>query len=104
MIYIPTFSRVWSKSKYDKYYNLIQPYFNNLNTLPLGVNMFSFSLNPDNTQPSGSCNMSKLETIKLKIKTNPVLSTNNNGLCRIYFMCHNILRIANGFGGVIFEK
>ena len=56
----------------DKYYNLIQPYFNNLNSLPLGVNMFSFSLNPDSTQPGGSCNMSKIETIKLKLKTNPI--------------------------------
>ena len=88
----------------DKYYNLIQPYNNNANSLPLGVNMYSFSLNPISTQPAGSCNMSKMETIKLKIKTNPILSTNNLGIFRCYFMCYNILRIANGFGGVIFEK
>ena len=88
----------------DKYYNLIQPYFNNANSIPLGVNFYSFSINPTSTQPAGSCNMSKMETIKLKIKTNPILSTNNLGIFRCYFMCYNILRIANGFGGVIFEK
>lgn len=88
----------------EKYYNLIQPYFNNANTLPLGVQMYSFSINPNSTQPAGSCNMSKLETIRLKLKINKILSTFNTGLARIYFMSHNILRIANGFGGVIFEK
>lgn len=88
----------------EKYYNLIQPYFNDANTLPVGVQMYSFSINPISTQPAGSCNMSKLETIRLKLKINKILSTFNTGLARIYFMCYNILRIANGFGGVIFEK
>jgi hypothetical protein len=88
----------------ENYYNLIQPYFNNLNSLPKGVNMYSFSINPISSQPAGSCNMSKMETIKLKIKTDPILSTYNLGTLRAYFMCYNILRIANGFGGVIFEK
>jgi len=88
----------------EKYYNLLQMYQNNGNSVPIGVNMYSFSINPISTQPGGSCNMSKMETIRLKFKTSPILATNNLGIFRAYFKCYNILRVANGFAGVIFEK
>ena len=88
----------------EKYFSLIQPYLNARNTPPKGVNMFSFSMNPNSTQPSGTCNMSKIESIEIKMKTKPILSTNNLGLCRVYCETYNILRVANGYAGVIFER
>ena len=88
----------------SNYFDLVQKHQYKLNGTNTGINMFSFSLNPFNTQPSGSCNMSKMEKVYLKIKTDPILSTFNFGICRMYQCCYNILRIANGFGGVIFEK
>ena len=48
--------------------------------------------------------MSKIESIEIKMKTKPILSTNNLGLCRVYCETYNILRVANGYAGVIFER
>ena len=46
---------------YDSiYYNYVVPYEHNLSSCNDGINMYSFSLNPNDLQPSGSCNFSKL--------------------------------------------
>jgi hypothetical protein len=58
----------------------------------------------NSSQPSGSSNMSKIETIRTKIQVNPILSTNNLGYFRSYTESHNILRISNGFGALLFER
>jgi hypothetical protein len=88
----------------EKYFSLIQPYLYARNTPPKGVNTYFFTINPNSTQPGGSCNMSKVETIEIKMKTKPILSTNNLGLFRIYCETYNILRVANGYAAVIFER
>jgi hypothetical protein len=91
-------------SRNENYFSLIQPYEYSRNTPPLGVNMFSFGLNVNSTQPSGTCNMSKIESIEIKMRTKPILSTNNYGICRVYCETYNILRVSNGYAGVIFER
>jgi hypothetical protein len=88
----------------EKYFSLIQPYEFCRNTPPTGINMYSFGLNINSTQPSGTCNMSKIETVEIKMRTKPILSTNNYGICRVYCETYNILRVANGYAGVIFER
>ena len=88
----------------EKYFSYIQPYLYARNTAPKGVNMYFFSISPNSTQPAGSCNMSKIESIEIKMKTKPILSTNNVGLFRCYCETYNILRVANGYAGVIFER
>jgi hypothetical protein len=88
----------------EKYFSLIQPYEFCRNTPPTGINMYSFGLNINSTQPSGTCNMSKIESVEIKMRTKPILSTNNYGICRVYCETYNILRVANGYAGVIFER
>jgi hypothetical protein len=88
----------------SNYFRLIQFYEKCVNTPPSGLNLYSFSLNPDSIQHSGSYNMSKVETIEIKININNIISTNNIGLFRCYAETYNILRISNGFGAVLFEK
>jgi hypothetical protein len=88
----------------EKYFSVVQPYLYARNTPPKGVNTYFFTINPNSTQPGGSCNMSKIETVEIKMKTRPVLSTNNLGLFRVYCETYNILRVANGYAAVIFER
>jgi hypothetical protein len=88
----------------EKYFSKLQPYIYGRNTPPKGVNAYFFTISPDSTQPAGSCNMSKIETIEIKMKTKPILSTNNFGLFRIYSETYNILRVANGYAAVLFER
>jgi len=88
----------------SKYFENVQQYQHTRNTGPPGVNLYSYGIEMNSSQPSGSCNMSKIETIRTKIQVNPILSTNNLGYFRSYTESHNILRISNGFGALLFER
>lgn len=88
----------------SKYFENVQQYQHCRNTGPPGVNIYSYGIEMNSSQPSGSCNMSKIETIRAKIQVNPILSTNNLGYFRSYTESHNILRISNGFGALLFER
>jgi len=87
-----------------KYFRLNQIYEKCVNPPPIGTNCYFFSLNPNSLQHSGTCNMSKIETIEIKMSINPILSTNNVGLFRAYAETYNILRISNGLGAVLFDN
>jgi hypothetical protein len=59
----------------NNFYNFLHPYLY-YNSIPsFGINIYSFSLNPTEIQPSGSCNFSRIP--KLNIKLN-IYNTNNS--------------------------
>ena len=88
----------------SNYFENVQKYQHVRNSGPNGINLYSYGIEINSTQPSGSCNMSKIETIRAKIQTSPLLSTNNLGYFRSYTQSYNILRISNGFGALLFDK
>lgn len=52
------------------YFNYVQP-FNYYNSVPQkGLNTYSFCLNPTETQPSGSCNLSRIPNFSIKLQLN----------------------------------
>lgn len=89
--------------KDDKYlYNYLQYYLFHNSIINEGVNMFSFSLNPESYHPSGSCNFSKIDDIILQMSLISDVSYDNPILIRVYSLNYNILRIVNGIGGLVF--
>ena len=68
--------------------------------------IYSFSMEPDNIQPSGSCNFSRLDNSVLTLDINNNIPTiNNYGLdVRIYGTNYNILRIMKGMGGLAYSN
>lgn len=62
------------------------------------INCFSFSLNPEEYQPSGTCNFSKIDTAKL------VVSSNLQNTDTIYAINYNILRIIGGQCGLAYTQ
>ena len=62
------------------YYNYLQSYSNYNNTPQNGLNIYSFSLSPMDSQPSGTCNFSRIPyfSIKLKLNNNTINTTKNN--------------------------
>ena len=60
--------------------------------------MYSFSLKPDEFQPSGSCNFSKLDNVELLFEGD----IKNNYQINIFAENYNILRIMNGMGGLLY--
>jgi len=84
------------------YYGIIQP-LQHFNYIPqTGINIYSFSLNPCEFQPSGSCNMSLIDNIKLLNNVDKIINNNNPGHLKVYGVCYNILKIESGLGEVKF--
>ena len=93
--------------------NSITNYFSNMNYKnSSGFYTYSFALNPENHQPSGSLNFSKLDKAELRLRirrdkyTNswPDTFTIREKLLKVYAINYNILRIVSGHGGLVFQN
>lgn len=92
------------------YFNYLQPYENHNTTPSDGINVYSFSIFPEEFQPSGSANMTRLSRVLLNLEFDPSLfntlipnSPVEPLIIRVYCRNLNILRISNGFGAVIYS-
>lgn len=98
------------------YFNDLIPYHCHTNTPADGINCYSFSLMPEEHQPSGSCNMSRITLSQLVTNINPLmlfeLDKNNpnkvttipeNLIVKIFSISQNILRILGGMGSLAFS-
>lgn len=84
-----------------EYYNFVEPYTHHSNTPKLGINVYSFSLFPQEFQPSGFCNMNKIQKIVLSVNFNDTLINNgNNFIVKIYTLNYNILRFVSGMAAL----
>lgn len=83
-----------------EYFNLVQPYQHHTSAPPPGVYVYSFALHPEQHQPSGTINMSRIDSAML------ILSTRITGSykLRVYAVNYNVLKIASGMGGVMFSN
>lgn len=84
------------------YFNYVQPYETHHTTPSDGINIYCFSLFPEEHQPSGSANLSCIPRITLYLEFDHVLF-NDNKIddplnIRIYTRNINILRFVSGFG------
>ena len=75
-----------------------------------GILMYSFSVNPLDHQPSGSCNFSRFNSIELFLETQEVPKPTglNDYIYKydinVYTVNYNILRISSGMGNVEFSN
>lgn len=86
------------------YFRLVQPWqYHTVIPEDFFVYSYSFALRPEDAQPTGSMNASRMDSIVLQISLNPA-SVNAVGTLhsRIYATNHNVFRVADGFGGVLF--
>jgi hypothetical protein len=93
-------------SKRDgKYFNILQPYQHHTNVPSTGINLYSFSLYPEDHQPSGTCNFSNIDTSNL-LFTLTKESVNLQRKCniRIYGVNYNVLKIDSGMGRLAYSK
>ena len=64
------------------------------------INVYSFALKPEEHQPSGTCNFSRIDSAKLEIGTSTGMTASNN----IYAVNYNVLRIMSGMGGLAYSN
>jgi hypothetical protein len=84
-----------------QYFNYVQPYQHHTN-IPKnrGINVYSFALKPEEHQPSGTLNMSRIDTAVLSLDTNAGAGSSVN----IYAVNYNVLRIMSGMGGLAYSN
>lgn len=87
-----------------RFFNLVQPYQHHQNIPSRGINVYSFALKPEEHQPSGSCNMSRIDTAMLEIKLSNKTSSNKVTRIKIYTVNYNVLRIMSGMGGLAYSN
>jgi hypothetical protein len=101
-------------TRQGNYFNYVQPYEHWSNTPADGINCYSFALNPEEHQPSGSCNMSRIDNATLLLnfgEPNAKPSDNfskqwlsDNTVIQIYTVNYNVLRIMSGMGGLAYSN
>jgi hypothetical protein len=85
------------------YFNLVQPYQHHENVPDnAGLNVYSFALKPEEHQPSGTLNMSRIDTAVLNL--NLSLRAGENSSLHVYAVNYNVLRILSGMGGLAYSN
>jgi hypothetical protein len=115
--------------RYGDYYNKVQPYQHHTGilgtvqntaggdppTTPVysartqeGIYCYSFALRPEEHQPSGTCNFSRIDTatIVMNLGANAVLNPDGDQTyeVRVYAVNYNILRVMSGMAGLAYSN
>ena len=83
------------------YYTLVQPYQHH-SFIPKGenVHVYSFSVNPEELQPSGSCNMSRIDNTTLSL----TMADDKTWIVNVYAVNYNVLRVMHGMAGAAYSN
>jgi hypothetical protein len=101
------------QERLGSYFNLVQPYQHHTNVPATGINVYSFALKPEEHQPSGTCNFSRIDTAVLQMQLtqkavagcptaysaggSPSGTTGvGSAKVRVYATNYNVLRIMSG--------
>ena len=109
------------------YFNYVQPYNHHTSAPHVGINVYSFALKPEEHQPSGTCNFSRIDNANLfltvtakttksgKVKittgvlteddiTSAAPGVSDSAKVRVYATNYNVLRIMSGMGGLAYSN
>jgi hypothetical protein len=87
------------------YFDLVQPFFAHTRTPDSGINVYSFALRPEEHQPSGTCNFSRIDNATLQlVLSNATVEGTKTAKVRVYAVNYNVLRIMSGMGGLAYSN
>ena len=90
--------------RHGRYFNLVQPYQHHERVPATGINVYSFGLKPEEHQPSGTCNMSRIDNATLHLTLSPNIASGTPAKVRVYATNYNVLRIMSGMGGLAYSN
>jgi len=90
-------------TRHADYFRLVQNFQYHNRYSSNRIYTYSFSINPDKLQPSGSCNMSKFTNINLYLNYSGV-DNNKDMVLKVYAINYNVLRIMSGMSGLVFSN
>ena len=96
------------RARHGSYFRLVQPYQHHGNAPTQDgdseqghIYTYSFGLKPEEHQPSGTCNFSRIDNAVLNMTLN---SDDNATDVRVYATNYNVLRVMSGMGGLAYSN
>ena len=88
------------KEQKGKYFNQVQAYNHHTGCPYPGVYSYSFALKPEEHQPTGTCNFSRIDNAQVAVKMGAGKAT----AMHMFATNYNVLRIQSGMGGLAFSN
>ena len=85
------------------YFRYMQPFQSGHRMPQKPVYVYSFALKPEEHQPSGTCNFSRIDNAQLKF-ANAFADGTNQKTLNVYAVNYNVLRIMSGMGGLAYSN
>ena len=87
------------------YFDTVQPFQHHTRAPDAGINVYSFALRPEEHQPSGSCNFSRIDNAVMQlVLSSGTVSGTNTAKVRVYAVNYNVLRVMSGMAGVAYSN
>jgi hypothetical protein len=87
------------------YFDVVQPFQHHTRNPDTGINVYSFALRPEEHQPSGSCNFSRIDNAVLQLVLSaPTVAGTATAKVRVYAVNYNVLRVMSGMAGVAYSN
>jgi len=84
------------------YFDIVQPFQHHSRHPDTGINVYSFALRPEEHQPSGTCNFSRIDNAVLQlVLSSPTVSGTATAKVRVYAVNYNVLRVMSGINELI---
>ena len=91
------------KEQDGKYFNQVQPYNHHSGNPYPGIYSYSFALKPEEHQPTGTCNFSRIDNAQVSVTTKTGTPSAHTTL-NMFAVNYNVLRIQSGMGGLAFSN
>ena len=93
------------KDQSGKYFNHLQPFWHHTGNPYPGIYCYSFALKPEEHQPTGTCNFSRIDNAQVDVRVKAgIVSTNAANTLEMWAVNYNVLRIQSGMGGLAFSN
>jgi len=101
------------------YFRLVQPYQHHTRIPEKHIYLYSFSLKPEEQQPSGTCNMSRIDTVYMNYDLTPIsmlqtltassppvfqMGSSSTGQISVFAINYNVLRVRSGMAGLAYAN
>ena len=95
------------------YFNKVQTGQHHTRTpISPGINVYSFALQPEDHQPSGTCNFSRIDNARLELTLRDSTvavagaagDATGSGITMVFALNYNVLRIMSGMGGLAYSN
>jgi hypothetical protein len=89
------------KAQKGKYFNQVQAYNHHSGCPYPGVYSYSFALKPEEHQPTGTCNFSRIDNAQVAVTIPTGIASTT---MHMFAVNYNVLRIQSGMGGLAFSN